>query len=87
MNAKQFNTLARRRHLTPEAKTECRSLDRSLPRANSPIGAASKASNRDATQHDLLTLPRRALELGCRYGNSQAPAKALGATAAAHLPW
>ena len=65
MDAKQFDTLARRQRLASAAQAECRSLDRALPRAEAAEQRAGAASPRDAAKDNLLALRRRHFELGC----------------------
>ena len=65
MDAKQFDTLARRQRLAPQAQQECRSLDRALPRAEAAEQRAGTTPSMRAAQENLLTLRRRHLDLGC----------------------
>ena len=65
MDAKQFDTLARRHKFTPQAQQECRSLDRALPRAEAAEQRAGSPPAMKAAREDLLTVRRRYLDLGC----------------------
>ena len=65
IDAKQFDTSARRQRLTPEAQQVCRSLDRSLPRAEAAEQRAGSAFAMWAAREELLKLRRRFLDLSC----------------------
>lgn len=65
MDAKQFDTLARRQRLTPAAQDECRALDRVLPRAEADELRAATKPMKQVAQQQLLELRRRLLDLGC----------------------
>ena len=65
MDARQFDTLARRQRLDRSAQDECRSLDRELARAEAGAQRASIAASGRATLDNLMTMRRRYLELGC----------------------
>jgi hypothetical protein len=65
MDAKQFDTLARRQRLTRAAQDACRLLDHALPRAEAAEQRAGPTSAGRAVREDLLALRRRYLDLGC----------------------